>query len=113
MGHSIKLVEAASESKNIRIWDFHKGELITKISFKDSEYLHGICFWDNYNLIVGCGKKIIIIDINKGTVIRTIKKFCENTILTIKKIYHPVYEKCLIIQGLQKSSIKLMFFVNS
>ena len=111
LGNSIKIVEAASESKSIRIWDFHKGELITKISFKDSGYLQGICFWDNYNLIVGCGKKIIIIDINKGTVIRTVKNFCENDILTIKKIYHPVYEKSLIIQGLQKSNIKLLFFV--
>ena len=41
----VKLIESC-EDGNIRIWNFHTGQLLDKINTGD-EYLTGICLWDN------------------------------------------------------------------
>ena len=63
----IKLIES-SEDGNIRIWNFHTGELLNKIFIY--LFLNGIYLWENDYLFVGSGDKTInILDLKKSKVI--------------------------------------------
>ena len=96
----------SSETGNIRIWNFHSGELLNKIKINDTK-IYGICLWNDKFLLAGSDKKsIIIIDINNGIIIKELYGH-NNPVITIKKINHPFYEQCIISQGYQKDSIKL------
>ena len=106
---NVKIMESCWD-KHIRIWDFHNGTLINKISMKKS--LHGICLLDDIHLCIGCGKNILILNIENKNVIREIKEINSHdyNILSIKKIYHPYYKRCLLAHGAKKSGIKLFYF---
>ena len=106
---AIKLIESSWDG-NIRIWDFHTGKLLNKINI-GIDSLQCICLWDNNHLFAGCGQKLKLIDINERKVINDIKVY-KNEILTIKKIEHPFYGKCLIFQGSENNYIKLLFSDN-
>ena len=94
----IKLIES-SDDKNIRIWNFHSGELINKIKISDKYCLNGICLWSYEYIFVGCyDKKIKLININKGILVKNISGH-NSRVLTIKKIIHPIFGKCLISQS--------------
>ena len=94
----IKLIES-SDDKNIRIWNFHSGELINKIKISDKYCLNSICLWSYEYIFVGCyDKKIKLININKGILVKNISGH-NSRVLTIKKIIHPIYGKCLISQS--------------
>ena len=100
----VKLIESCDDG-NIRIWNFHTGLLINKIYICNNK-LCGICSWNDVYLFVGCkDKKIRILDLNKGKVIKELIE--QNHVLTIKKIIHPLYGKCLISQGWHRCQIKL------
>ena len=102
----IKLIES-SWDKNIRIWDFHSGNLLNKIKINDE--LTGICLWDNDHLYVGCNNKSIkIVDMKNNLIINSILAH-DSQITTIKKICHPKYGECLLSQGLKEENIKLWF----
>jgi WD40 repeat protein len=60
----IKIIES-SEDGNIRIWDFHSGILLKKISISQHK-LYGICLWSNDYLIVS-GNRILSLAINNET----------------------------------------------
>ena len=101
----IKLMESSFDG-NIRIWDFHSGELLKKIKLSDKG-LVGICFWNNEYIFVGCDDKTIkLINVKEGIIIKNLNGH-NNCAVTIKKIYHPKYGKCLISQGSDFDSIKL------
>ena len=94
----IKLIES-SDDKNIRIWNFHSGQLINKINVSNKYCLNGICLWDHEYIFVGCyDKKIKLLNINKGILVKNISVH-NSRVLTIKKISHPIYGKCLISQS--------------
>ena len=94
----IKLIES-SDDKNIRIWNFHTGQLINKIKISDKYCLNGICLWNDEYIFVGCyDKKIKLIDFKKGILVKNISGH-NNRVLTIKKITHPIYGKCLLSQS--------------
>ena len=94
----IKLIES-SDDKNIRIWNFHTGQLINKINVSNKYCLNGICLWDHEYIFVGCyDKKIKLLNINKGILVKNISGH-NSRVLTIKKIVHPIYGKCLISQS--------------
>ena len=100
----IKLIESCGDGY-IRIWNFHKGNLIKKINCFD--YLNCICLWNNEYAFVGCDQKIIkLINLNNGYIIRYLNGHTNN-VIDIKKINHPVYGECLISQGYENDQIKL------
>ena len=103
----IKLIESCYDG-NIRIWNFHSGELLKKI--KIANWLYGICLWNNNYLFVGCiDKTIKIIELKRGIIIKDLKGH-NNRVLTIKKIIHPKNGECLISKGWKDEQIK--FWIN-
>ena len=109
-GGIVELIESSFDG-NIRIWNFHSGFLLNRIEIS-KETLREICLWDNNYLFVACDDKSIkLIDYNNGTIIRELKGH-NNYIVSIKKIFHPQYGKCLLSQGLKKDNIKLWVFEN-
>jgi WD40 repeat protein len=101
----IKLIES-SELGYIRIWNFHSGELLKKIRVQ-KHGLKGICLWNSEYIFIGCNnKKIILVNLKNDQIVKT---FCSHkeSVISIKKIFHPLYGECLISQGLQFGKIKL------
>ena len=65
---NLELIDS-SEDGNIRIWDFHNGNLLKKINITKN-MLYGICLWNNRYLFTGCGDNYIkLIDLNSGKII--------------------------------------------
>lgn len=92
---------------NLRIWDFHEGNLLDKIKICDNSWLFGLCLWDNEHLLIGCGDKSIkIVELKNRTINAKLNVF-NNKVLCIKKIIHPLYGECLITQGYEKEQIKI------
>ena len=107
----IKLIES-SENGNIRIWDFHSGELLNKIKVLNENAIYGICLWNNNYLLVGCDdNNIKIIEMNNGTIVKELYGH-NNKVITIKKTNHPLYGMCIISKGYQKDQFKLWTFKN-
>ena len=101
--HNINLIESCDDGY-LRTWNFHSAELLSKIKVNDGN-LYGMCLWNNKYLFVGCNdKNIRLVDLDKKEVIKILKGHTSE-ILTIKKIEHPEYGKCLISQGLNKDQI--------
>ena len=93
----IKLIESSVDG-NIRIWNFHSGELLNKLKVCDT-YLNGICIWNNDYIFVGCSDKSIkLIKLKKLIIVKYLNGH-NKTVSTIKKINHPQYGDCLISQG--------------
>ena len=103
----VKLIDSCYDG-NIRIRDFHSGQVLNKIKVTSNNYkLYGLCLWNDDNIIVGCGNySIIIIDINREKIIRELIKH-NNSVLTVKIINHPTFGKCLLSQGYVYDGIKL------
>ena len=102
--NKIKMIESSYDG-NIRVWNFHSGELLQKI-FVSKYQLNGICLWDNNYLLVGCHDnniKLIELDTeNKYDIIGH-----QKYVLTIKKIFLPQFGECIISQGSLDDQIKL------
>ena len=100
----IKMIESSYDG-NIRVWNFHSGELIQKI-FVSKYQLNGICLWDNNYLFVGCHDnniKLIELDSeNKYDIIGH-----QKYVLAIKKIFLPKFGECIVSQGSLDDQIKL------
>ena len=104
-GGIIKMIESCGDG-NIRIWNFHSGELLKKIKISNG-YLYGICLWNKDKIFVGCrDKKIKLVDLKNGIIQKEIEGHNKD-VLTIKNIIHPQLGECLISQGKYDSQIKL------
>ena len=104
----IKLFESCYDG-NIRIWNFHTGELLNKIKITD--WIYGLCLWNNRYLFIGCiDKTIKLIEFKKGIIVKSFEGH-KNRVLTVKKITHPKYGECLITKGWKDDQIK--FWVNN
>ena len=104
-----KLIESSYDG-NIRIWNFNTGELIKKIYICKNS-LYSICLWDNDTLFVSSyDKNLRLINLNEGIIINSVNQKSE--IISIKKIKHHLYGKCLISQGFGNEQIK-MWIVNN
>ena len=103
----IKLIESNSDG-NIKIWNFHSGELLYKIKISDKMLL-GICLWNNDYLLIGSeDKSIKILDLNNRTIIKELISH-NKSVNCIKKIILPIYGKCIISQG-SDDQIKLWIY---
>lgn len=101
----ISLLEICCDG-NIRIWNFHSGELLNRIKVYENP-LFSICLWNDQYIFVGCDDgAILLIDLKKGS---NIKKLIghEDSVLTIRKFVHPLYGECLISKGVGNEQIKL------
>ena len=100
-----ELIESSWDG-NIRIWNFHSGELLNKIKVSDKA-LMAICLWNNDYLFVGDENNLInIIDLKSKEVIKSLSGH-NNNIITLKKIIHPKFGECLISKGGYGDKIKL------
>ena len=99
----IKLIESSWDG-NVRIWNFHSGELLKTIQVNNQMY--GICLYKNNHLCLGCKPHSIkLIDLNKDQVIIKLLGHLDS-VITIKSLFHPKYGECLISQSNDKT-IKL------
>jgi len=98
-----QLIES-STSGEIKIWNFHSAELI-KIIKATKNWLLGTCLWNKRYLLVGSfDYTILTIDLENEEITKT---NCDDIILTIKKIFHPIYGESIIFQGNLKETLKL------
>ena len=103
----IKLIE--SSLGIIRIWNFHSGLLLSKINIGDID-LRSICLWDKNHIFIGCYDKTIkYINIEKKNIIGSLSGH-NNYVISIRKIEHPIYGRCLLSQGWKNDQIKLWSF---
>jgi len=107
----IKLYDSCCDG-NVRIWNFHSGDLLKNIKVYDN-FLYGICIWNNNYLCVGCQDKTIkLIDLKEGKVIKNLIGH-EEKVINLKKVDHPKYGECLISQGWEYDQIKLWINKNN
>jgi len=93
----IKLIES-SEDGNIRIWNFHSGELIKKIKVSGKS-LYSIILWNNEYIFAGCEDETIkLINLKNGKVIKSLIGH-NDFVITLKKVIHPIYGESLISQS--------------
>ena len=102
----IKLIESCGDGF-VRIWKFHSGEMIGKVSTGKNE-LRGICLWNNGYVFVACvDYSIKLVDIENEIVVKSLNR-CNNEVCTVKKIYIAQYGgECLISQEWENDSIKI------
>ena len=100
-GDKVELIES-SQDGNIRIWNFHTGDILKKINISLDNFnnLYSICLWNNDYLLVCCGGKnnIKIINLNKKQDITEVKSEYKE-LTAISKIVHSQYGECLVSQG--------------
>ena len=102
----IKLI-ASCRDGYIKVWDFHEGNLISKIYASYYMNLYGICLWGNDYLFVGCRYGVIqFIDLNNEKIIKKLNGG-DNDVLTIKKINHPKYGECILSLSFNSKKIKM------
>jgi WD40 repeat protein len=96
----------------IRIWNFHSGELLTKININIYSDIYSFFLWNKKYLIMGCNDcSIEILDIEKETIIRELAGHLD-VVKTIRKLIHPKYGECLLTQGKKEENIKLWITIN-
>ena len=101
----IKLIESSGDGF-VRIWKFHTGELLNKIKIGKNE-LRGLCLWNSNYLFVGCtDNSIKLVELKNGIIIKSLTGL-NNEVCTIKKIVHPIFGECILIQGWENDQIKL------
>ena len=89
----IKLIDSCYDGY-IRIWNFHKGLLLSKI--KAGYGSIGICVWNTNYIFVGCGDNVIrLLELNKGYIVKRLTGHNKG-VSCIKTINHPKYGECLI-----------------
>lgn len=104
--NEIKLI-APNTLGDIIIWNFHSGEKISKIKIRvDDNIIYNICHWNNNYYAIGGDFLLKIIDIKNNENHKDLIN-SNNFIRTIKKIIHPYYGECLIVQGACKSKITM------
>ena len=103
----VKLIDSCWQDDFIRIWDFHKGILLSKFNTGGIN-IKCICHWDDNLYFIGNkDNSIKLIDIKKEKVIITFNEH-KDWVATIMRIKIDKFGECLISQGLgQKEVIKI------
>ena len=100
----IKLIDSCWEDNYLRIWDFHKGILLSKFKI-GGETIRTICQADENHYYIGCRDHLIkLVDIKNGKVL---KSFCihKDWVVTIRKIKTLKFGECFASQGLTDKEI--------
>lgn len=86
----IKIISSALSM--IRIWNFHKGDLLNVIKRNN---IRKIWIWNVDYLFAACGSYgLKLINLKTGNITQSIKGFKEST--NVKKIKHPIYGEYLL-----------------
>ena len=94
----------------IHIWDFNTEECLKTIFLQT--IINGICFWDKqYIACTGRDKKIKIVDLNEGKIVRILNGHEKDT-LSVQKIQIDKYGNCLISHG-KDGFLKVWAFLNN
>ena len=104
-----KLISSFSDGI-IRIWNFHLANLMKKIEVKDfylNNTLYSTCLLNDTYLFAGLDKKMKLININEGKII---KEFDAPHVFIIQKIFHPKYKECLI--SYDNFNLRLWKYIN-
>ena len=108
----IKLIESSGDG-NLRIWNFHSGELLTCINVCEKNSLNGICLWNDDYLFVGSNDHTIkLVELNNGLIVKNLSGHNDD-VVGIKKINHPQFGECLISQGWESDQIKIWLIKNN
>ena len=84
---NVKIIES-SENGTIRLWHFHSGNLYSKFNI-ETNWIGGICLYNNDYILVGCGdKNIRLVNLKKGIVSDSLAGH-EGKVCVIKKIRIP------------------------
>ena len=87
---------AAENDGFVRIWNFHDGNLLSKINISKSKAFD-ICLWDDEYLFAGHGGGVKLVDLKNNKIIKNFDEKGEaRKIVTID--YHK-FGKCLIIEN--------------
>lgn len=103
----IKLIDSCWNDDYVRIWDFHKGILLSKFQIGGTN-IKCICQWeDNLYFIGNRDHSIKLVDIKNEKVIKTFNEH-KDWAVTLRKIKIEKNGECLISQGLgEKEVIKI------
>ena len=102
----VKLIDLCYGSDIIQIWNFHTGELISKITTDGIGFV-SCCLWNNnYIYVASKDRTIKLIDLSKKEVVQNLKGH-KNWISCVRKIKHHEYGECLVSQGDLNDQIKL------
>ena len=94
----------------IHIWDFNTEECLKTIFLQT--IINGICFWDSqYIACTGRDKKIKIVDLNEGKIVRILTGHEKDT-LSVQKIHIDKYGNCLVSHG-KDGYLKVWAFLNN
>ena len=92
-----KYLCCSGENGNIRLWDLVEKKLMKKIDIK------GACIFEiiqwNQKFVVAAnytGKSLIVVDIEKGELVKQIKTSHKAGVRGVKKIFHSKFGECLI-----------------
>ena len=90
---------------NVRLWDFEKKTMISKISC--SGCLYGIILWNQKYIIASSSDKSIkILDIEQQKCVKSLSGQHKDYVCCVRKIIHPKYGESLL-SGSHDGSIKL------
>jgi WD40 repeat protein len=102
--NKVKLIDSCWKDDFIRIWDFHKGILLSKFKIGGIN-IKCICHWDkNLYFIGNKDYSIKLVDIKNEKVIKTFNAH-KDWVVTIRKIKIDNFGECLISQGLAKNEV--------
>ena len=93
-----------------QVWNFHSGEKLKKIVYKNYFYINDACLWNNQYLLITYAEKgedmagkednyIKLINLKNGEIIKDLIKFPKFYLFFVKKFIHPSYGKCLLTFG--------------
>ena len=91
---------------NVRLWDFEKKTMISKISCSGCQF-RGIILWNQKYIIASSSDKSIkILDIEKQKCVQSLSGQHKDVVCCVRKIIHPKYGESLL-SGSYDGSIKL------
>ena len=100
----VKLIDSCWKDDFLRIWDFHKGILLSKFQIGGIS-IKCICHWDNNFYFIGNKDHTIkLIDIKDEKIIKTFNAH-KDWVVTLRKIKIDNFGECLISQGLGKNEV--------
>ena len=102
----IKKLIGCNMNGNIKIWNFHSGQLLNEIKAINNSIL-SICLWNNDYLFAACeNNPFVLIDLKNKKISGKFGEK-EDSVMAIKKGINDKCGKCLITQHIKSGKIKL------
>ena len=102
----IKKLIGCNMNGDIKIWNFHSGQLLSEIKIMNNSIL-SICLWNKDYLFAACQNNPFVLINLKNKKISGIFGEKEDSVMVIKKGNNDKCGKCLITQHIKSGKIKL------